>query len=167
MSGQIMAKRERVVEAVRLGLEGDAALEFIHQSGFAMNPAGIARHLRSMGGRGRVADYVAEGRTNREILELCFPGEPPENVLEPEPRQGELFDEKPRTPPPPLNLYHEEQFETTKLAVRVPRELYTAIRLAARAEGKPQNQLIVDILTHALARMPRWDGEQGGEEPEA
>lgn len=157
MSGQVMAKRERVVEAVRLGLEGDAALEFIHQSGYAMNTAGVARHLRSMGGRGRVLEHIADGHTNREILEMCFPGESLETVPDPEPRQGELFEGEPDTPAPPLALYHEEQFETTKLTVRVPRELYTAIRLAARAEGKPQNQLIVEILTHALARMPRWD----------
>ena len=73
MAKQTNAKLERVVEAVRQGLEGDAAIEFIHQSGFAMTPAGIARHLRRMGGRGRIQELIDEGLTNVKILRTCLP----------------------------------------------------------------------------------------------
>lgn len=161
-----MAKRERVIEAVRHGLEGDAAVEFIHNSGFAMTTAGIARHLRSMGGRAAVQTLIEAGHNNREILERCFPGDDLSVVPEPEPTQGELFDagDTP-APPPAVGVHHDEQFETTKLTLRVPHDLYTALRIASRVEGKPQNQLIVEILTTALSQIPRL-GEEGGE-PEA
>ena len=36
MARKSMAKQERVVEAVRQGLDGGAAVEFIQHSGFAM-----------------------------------------------------------------------------------------------------------------------------------
>ena len=159
-----MAKRERVIEAVRHGLEGDAALEFIHNSGFAMSTPGIAKHLRSMGGRANVQALITEGLNNHDILEKCFPESDLTELPEVEPTQGDLFD--PDEAPSAgayLALHQDEQFETTKLSLRIPRELYTALRIASRVEGKPQNQLIVDILTSALGRMPRLDHEGGGE----
>jgi plasmid stability protein len=36
----------------------------------------------------------------------------------------------------------------------MPEDLYEAIRLAAKAERKSQNDLIVDILTAALSQVP-------------
>ncbi|MCC6488948.1 MAG: ribbon-helix-helix protein, CopG family [Candidatus Hydrogenedentes bacterium] len=40
------------------------------------------------------------------------------------------------------------------MSIKVPADLYEAIRLAAKAEGKSQNELIVDVLTSALSRIP-------------
>lgn len=154
MARQMTAKQERVVEAVRGGLVGDAAVEFIRHSGYAMNVPGIARHLRKMGGRGRVQELIDEGLTNREILETCLPGADLSG-LKPEPlTQGELFKGKSKgfgEPPgkdSPL-------YTTTKLSIRIPAELSEAIRAAAQAEHKSQNQLIVDLLASILSREPR------------
>ena len=61
-------KQERVIEAVRRSLEGDAAIAFVRRSGFALTQAGIARHLRSMGGRRRVQELLESGNTNAEAL---------------------------------------------------------------------------------------------------
>ncbi len=152
MTKQVRAKQERVIEAVRQGLEGDAAVEYIHRNGFAMTPAGIARHLRSMGGRAQVQELVAEGLSNVQILARIFPDEAPEDFPPEHPSQGELFGESPDTIPFSIEgpLY-----DTRKLSIRVPSDVYEAIRLAARGEGKSQNELIVDILTSALSRLPR------------
>ena len=49
MVTQAQKKHERIVEAVRLGLDGEAAVDFVRQSGFALTTTGIARHLRKMG----------------------------------------------------------------------------------------------------------------------
>lgn len=152
MTKQIRAKQERVIEAVRQGFEGDAAVEFIHQSGFAMTPAGIARHLRSMGGRAQVQDFVHQGLTNVEILAKCFPEDAPEDLPPEQPSQGELFEDA--SDPLPFSI-DGPLYDTRKLSIRVPSDLYEAIRLAARGEGKSQNELIVEILTSALSRMPR------------
>ena len=165
MSRQVMAKRERVVEAVRHGLEGDAALAFIHESGFAMTQPGIARHLRSMGGRGRIQELITEGRSNREIMAACFPEEELAPLPKPEPTQGELFaSDEAEAPPHPISFHNNSQFETTKLTVRLPNYVYNALRIAARAEDKPQNQLVVEILTSALGNMPRFEGNEPTEE---
>ncbi|MFP4499868.1 MAG: hypothetical protein ACLFTT_02610 [Candidatus Hydrogenedentota bacterium] len=161
MSGQVMAKRERVIEAVRHGLEGDAALAFIHESGFALTQAGIARHLRAMGGRGRIQELIAAGKSNREILGAFYPEEDLAFLPEPEPTQGDLFAGDETEPPPhPLPFQNDSQFETTKLTVRLPNYVYNALRIAARAEEKPQNQLLVEILTAALGNMPRFEGNE-------
>ncbi|HPG69815.1 MAG TPA: hypothetical protein PLO37_23445 [Candidatus Hydrogenedentes bacterium] len=152
---QTRAKQERVIEAVRLGMEGDAALEFLHENGYAMTPAGIARHLRVMGGRGHIQELIAEGKSNAEILEETFPDEDLSGVAVAPPSQGELFDAAEVLPsaehsgPTDAPLY-----PTTKLTIHVPADLYEAIRLASKAEGKTHNQLIVDILTTALSRLP-------------
>lgn len=150
MSKQVREKQERVVEAVRHGLEGEAAVDFIRQSGFAMTSAGIARHLRSMGGRGRVQELISEGKTNLEILESCFPGEMLEELEAEPPMQGELFAQGSPPSVPSLRLLP----DVRKIAIKVPEDLYQAIRIAAKAEGKSQNDLLVDILSSALSRLP-------------
>ena len=73
MASQTRAKQERIIEAVRQHLEGDAAVEFVRQSGYAMSIAGVARHLRLMGGRHRVEELIAAGNANVEILAETFP----------------------------------------------------------------------------------------------
>jgi hypothetical protein len=154
MTKQTRAKQERVVEGVRRGLDGDGAVEFIRQSGFAMSSAGIARHLRQMGGRGRIEELIEQGKSNAEILVLCFPGENQEGLPDAPPSQTELFSRDTIVPIPHVDIASMSMFETRKLAIKVPTELYEAIRLAAKGEKKSQNQLIVDILRSALARMP-------------
>ncbi len=150
---QTHAKRERIIEAVRQGLEGDAAVDFVRLNGYAVTSAGIAHHLRMMGGRARVMELIEEGNSNYEILALCFPGEkippPPPEI----PSQPELFegDEESAASLPPDDT---PPFETTKLTLALPNDLYEAVRIAARAEGKRRNDLIVEILTAALSRMP-------------
>ena len=75
MIQQFRSNQDRVTEAVRHGLEGLAGGEFIQQSGYAMTSPGIAKHLRSMGGRGHLQQMIADGKSNLEILEECFPGD--------------------------------------------------------------------------------------------
>jgi hypothetical protein len=148
-------KQERIVEAVRHGLEGEAAVEFVRENGFAMTTAGIARHLRVMGGRGQISDLIAQGRSNVEILEECFPEEDLDSLRREPPTQGELFVEEDLSHRPvPLFPGHPEIFDTVKVSVKLPSDLYEAIRLAARAEGKSKTQLITEILTSAHSRTP-------------
>jgi len=54
-------------------------------------------------------------------------------------------------------------FDTRKIALRLPSDLYEAIQLAAHAENTSKNQLIVDILTSALAQMPKLPPQSGEE----
>ena len=155
MIHQIRAKQERIIEAVRHGLEGLAAVESIQQSGYAMTSAGIAKHLRSMGGRGHIMDLIEAGKTNFEILQGCFPEDDLSHMKPVPPSQEELFGQQGgghsihRFMPHSENLY-----EMRKMAIKVPADLYEAIRLASKAEGKSQNDLIVDVLTSALSRVP-------------
>lgn len=155
MIQQIRAKQERIIEAVRHGLEGMAAVEFIQQSGYAMTSAGISKHLRTMGGRGHIQDLIQDGLTNFEILQGCFPEDDLSHMKPVPPSQEELFSQhgavsaSPRTTARPTNIY-----EMRKMAIKVPADLYEAIRLASKAEGKSQNDLIVDVLTSALSRVP-------------
>jgi len=152
---QTHAKQERIIEAVRLGLEGDAAVEFVCRSGHAMNTAAIVRHLRHMGGRGRIQQSVRQGLSNVEILQACYPEADLADIPQTAPKQEELFTPSPAPadteaiPAEDMPLY-----ETAKLTLRLPSDLYEAVRLAARAENKTQSQLITDILTSALSRMP-------------
>ncbi len=152
MARKSMAKQERVLEAVRQGLEGGAAVEFIQHSGFAMATSGVARHLRTMGGRGRVQGYVDQGLTNLDILEKCYPGEDLTGVHTHVHAQGNLFpkEERPKTTRP----VDAALFPTTKMSITVPSDLYEAIRAAALAEKKSQNQVIVESLTSTLSRVP-------------
>ena len=153
------AKLELVVEAVRHGLEGDAAVEFIHRHGYAMTVAGIAKHLRRMGGRGKVQEVINQGKSNHEVLRILFPEENFDDLPPEPPSQGELFADT----PPPASLANEEglasQIETRKITLKVPEDLYEAIRIAAKAEHKSQNDLIIEILTRALSQMPFPEGE--------
>ncbi len=155
MIQQIRAKQERIVEAVRHGLEGMAAVEFVQKSGYAMTTAGIAKHLRSMGGRGSVQQRIADGLSNFEILQQCFPGDDLSHLRPDPPEQADLFSQKSPAPfPRGLVARPENVYEMRKMAIKVPADLYEAIRLASKAENKSQNDLIVDVLTHALSRVP-------------
>ncbi len=155
MTKQIRTKQERIIEAVRQGLEGEAAVEFIHGCGYAMTVAGIARHLRAMGGRGRILERINEGWSNLEILEECFPGDDLSELPADLPTQGELFSVDGAAPHTLTPIRTElPPFETTKVTLRMPTDLYEAVGLAARAEGRKRNDLIVDILTSALSRLP-------------
>lgn len=157
MIQQLRAKQERVIEAVRRGLEGMAAVEFIQHSGYAMTTPGIVKHLRSMGGRGHIQELIAQGRTNFEILQSCFPNEDLSHLRPEPPTQTDLFGQTTYRRPDstPANVY-----EMRKMAIKVPADLYEAIRLASKAEGKSQNDLIVDVLTTALSRVPVPDEDE-------
>ena len=126
---QTHAKRERIIEAVRQGLEGDAAVDFVRLNGYAITSAGIAHHLRMMGGRARVIELIEEGKSNHEILARCFPDEnisppPPEIPSQPELFEGDEESDASQSPDdtPP--------FETTKLTLALPNDLYEAVRIA-------------------------------------
>lgn len=160
MAGHVREKQERIVEAVRRGLEGDSAVEFIRQSGYAMSSAGIARHLRTMGGRGAVLELIEAGNTNAEVLHVCFPDVDMDELPHEPPSQTELFiAERPSRGMAPLELQDTPLHETRKMTITVPADLCEAIRLAAKGEGLSKSQLVVDILTSALSNMPRR--EQG------
>lgn len=149
---QTRKKQERIIEAVRLGLEGDAAVEFLCGSGYAMTSPAIARNLRQLGGRKALEDLIGQGISNTEVLQLAFPKDARFPIPHQPPTQRELFQ-----PAQGATVGADDNmplYETTKLTIRLPRDLYEAIRIAAKAENKPQNQLIVDILTAALSRMP-------------
>lgn len=153
---QISTKHERIIEAVRRGLEGDSAVSFIRECGYAMTTRGIARHLHSMGGRGKIQELIAAGLSNREILERVFPEGDISQLNLPPPEQTYLFDEGPgETEPEETDSLDTPLYETRKMAIKVPADLFEAIRLAAKAENKSQNSLIVEILTAALSQMPR------------
>lgn len=149
-------KQERVIEAVRRGLEGEAAVAFIRNCGYAMSPVGIARHLKSMGGRKVVEELISEGRSNIEIIAQLNPEADTEGLPVPEPSQQELFvDLTTGDHGPALDDIERAGFESTKMTLRLPTDVYEALRLAAKAENRTQNELIVEILTSALGQMPR------------
>lgn len=165
MVTQALQKQERVIEAVRLGLEGEDAVDFIRQSGFAVTSTGIARHLRKMGGRGHIVELIKAGRDNWTILQTCYPEEPFEHIAVPPPSQCDLFTENPPAPKVPESLlHHQDLFECTKITLKLPNDLLEALRLAARAEKTTQSQLIVDILTSAMSQLPRGMGDEDGED---
>ncbi len=152
---QTRAKQERIIEAVRQNLEGDAAVEFVCRCGFAMTSAGIVRNLRLMGGRGRIQELIEAGKTNLEILHECFPDDESEDLPHLPPLQPDLFESRTHTASTlPSDEDHVPLYETAKLSLRIPADLFEAIRIAARVEHKTQSQLVIEILTRALARMP-------------
>jgi hypothetical protein len=151
---QSRLKQERIIEAVRHGLEGDAAVAFIHNNGYAMTVAGIARHLRTMGGRGFILECINEGMSNHEILTRIFPEEDLHEIEPPEPDQQELFQSESASHGTHGHPGGEDPFEFTKLTLKVPSDLYEAIKLAAHAEGKSRTDLIIEILETTLSRMP-------------
>jgi hypothetical protein len=161
MVTQAQKKHERIVEAVRLGLDGEAAVDFVRQSGFALTTTGIARHLRKMGGRGNIVALINEGHSNWEILQAAYPEERFEHLTVLPPSQGDLFSDN--SPKVPDNLLpFQDLFQSTKITLTLPNDLLEAIRLAARAEKTTRSQLIIDILTSAMSRVPEWpqgDGE--------
>ena len=146
-------KAERIVEAVRRDLEGNGAVDFLRSGGFALTTQGIARHLRDLGGRGRVASLIKEGRTNEEVLDACHPNTPDAVAPLMAPEQGSLFGSEDAPYDGPLDR-DSSLFPTTRLTIRVPSDLYAALRLAAHAEKKSVNQVIVDTLTWAMSRLP-------------
>tara|TARA_R110001592_G_scaffold251467_1_gene514106 strand:- start:55 stop:546 length:492 start_codon:yes stop_codon:yes gene_type:complete len=154
MAKQAQQKQERVIEAVRCGLDGDAAVEFIRQSGFAMTPAGVARHLRKLGGRGNIVALIESGRSNLEILQTVYAELDGDLEAAHIPSQQDLFSENPPAPKVPDNLLmHQDLFESTKITLKIPNDLHEALRIAAKVEDTTQSQLIIDILTSALSRM--------------
>ena len=154
MASKSTLKRERVLEAVRRNLQGDEAIDFVRQSGYAIASAGFTRLLNQLGGRDHIQRRIQEGKSNLEILGECFPDADLSGLPVPEPVQEELFvdltEPKGADWPPPGEgpLY-----DTVKLTLNLPSDVYEALRLAARCENKSQNQLIVEILTTALSQM--------------
>lgn len=157
MVTQAQIKLERIVEAVRLGLDGDSAVDFVHQSGFAVTTTGIARHLRKMGGRGYIVALINEGRSNWEILQAAYPEDRYEHLTVLPPSQGDLFTESPKVPHNLLPF--KDLFESTKITLNLPNDLLEAIKIAARVEKTTRAQLIIDILTSAMSRIPEWPHE--------
>jgi hypothetical protein len=160
-------KQERIIEVVRRGLEGETAVAFMRQSGFLVTPLGLVRHLRTLGGRAHLLELIHEGKSNVEILELQFPAERLSRLHSAPQEQADLFGG--------VDLSHEPvslpnllpgDFDTTRLTLRVPNDLYHALGIAARVEGVNRNQLIVDILTAALSRTPGPDRFLDSEESE-
>ncbi|MBI5092943.1 MAG: hypothetical protein HZB26_10945 [Candidatus Hydrogenedentes bacterium] len=155
MTAQLRAKQERVIEAVRRGLDGEGAIGFIRESGYATTAAGIARHLRSMGGRGKVLEFIEQGLSNAQVLLRCFPDADLSALPKEPPSQGELFGfDRSTVRLVDLDTADSPVYDTTKISVRLPNDLCEAIRLAAKAEGTTQSQLITEILTTALSRSP-------------
>lgn len=69
-------------------------------------------------------------------------------------QQGDLFTEAPKVPHNLLPF--QDLFESTKITLNLPNDLLEAIRIAARVEKTTRAQLIIDILTSAMSRMPEW-----------
>ena len=149
---QTREKQLQVIEAVRRGLEGTDAIDFIRQSGYAMTPSGIARHLRSMGGRATVAERIADGMSNVDVLQAAFPDEDLGDVAAAEPSQADLFGEE---DPAPVAHAPQSMFESVRMTIRVPEDVHEAIKIAAKVEGKRQNDLIVELLEQGLSRLPK------------
>jgi hypothetical protein len=153
-------KQERVIEAIRQGLEGDAAVEFLCGSGFPMTSVSVVRNLRQMGGRQRILQLIEEGKSNTETLRVIFPEDLAEAIPSQPPEQCELFVESSRPMESASESFEDVPlYETAKLTLRIPSDLYEAIRIAARAEHKSQSQLIIEILSATLARMPELPPE--------
>lgn len=151
MGRRAEAKRDRVVEAMRRGFEGDAAVEFVQQSGFAVSVAGLARHLRTLGGRDRVLKLVQQGLSNEEIMERSISQNETRRRKAVPRKLGEAKTSSNRSEE--RRIVDDALFPTKRLSLNVPTELYEAIRLAARTEGKTQSQLISELLISGLSRM--------------
>lgn len=149
MSRQSSVKQERVVEAVRQGLSGEAAVDFIHQCGYAINETSIERVLKTLGGKGRVLNLLEKGLSNVEAIQVCMP----------ETDLSELKDQMPdEETTPQADVFSGDDapiYPTTKMSIKIPSHLYEAVRAAAQAEGKTHNELIVNILSARLGRSPK------------
>jgi len=162
MTGHARAKQERIIEAVRMGLEGDAALDFVREGGYALTPNGMVRYFRQMGGRGAIAAHIKAGKTNLDILQALYPEEEVRLSLLQRPSQGVLFEESAAPSASPFLHAPPPLFESTKMTVYLPNELYEALRLYAHAQGKSRNDAVVELVMAALSRMPNWTEEQDG-----
>ena len=151
MDKQTFEKLDRILETVRRQLEGDDAVAFVHESGHRITPQGMVRFFRSVGGRSAVAKRIQEGMSNVEILYDVFPSFAGKRPPLAAPVQQDLVDLSGE----PLYAagYGDEDFESTRLTIRLPNDVYRALGMAAKMEGVPRNQLIVDLLTGALGRM--------------
>jgi hypothetical protein len=108
-----------------------------------------------MGGRGKLQALVDEGFSNADILLRCFPDADLSALPQDPPSQGELFGfDRTAVRLVDLDTPDSPVYDTTKISLRLPNELCEAIRLAAKAEGMTQSQLITEILTTALSRSP-------------
>lgn len=158
VSAQSHAKQERIIEALRRNLEGDGAVAFIRESGYAMTKRGLARHLGILGGRESVLQWIELGYSNEQILQKCRPDDAELQARDVPPSQPALFTESEEEAPPsntiPLERKRRNDFEHTKLTLNLPNELYIALKLAACGENKTRTELVVEILSHALSRMP-------------
>lgn len=149
MSRQSSVKQERVVESVRLGLSGEAAVDFIHQCGYAINESSIERVLKTMGGKTRVLNLLEKGLSNVEAIQVCIPDADLSELND----QTSLEETTPQA-----DAFSGEDapiYPTTKMSLKIPSHLYEAIRAAAQAEGKTHNELIVNILSARLGRSPK------------
>lgn len=161
MTKQIRRKQERCIEAVREGLEGDGAVAFIHDCGFAMTESAMTRHLQTLGGRDAVSKCIDENMTNVEILSLHFSGEDFSELNQALSQQGDLFVKDAKSGGTiPFSRDSTEEFETTKITLSIPSDLYQALRMASKAEGKNKTQLIVEILTMAMSRLPAQSSDE-------
>lgn len=165
MSQHILEKLERIVETVRRRLEGDAAVAFVHESGHRVTPLGMVRFLRSMGGRAAIQERIDQGKGNVEILQELFPSSRAGRLRVPPPVQQDLFSTVDLSSEPLYAPGHaDDEFDTTRMTIRLPNDVYHALTLAARVEGVSRNQLLVDLLTAALSRMspPEIGPEEDG-----
>jgi hypothetical protein len=112
-----------------------------------------------MGGRGRLAALIEEGRSNREIMALLFPDTDADMLPREVPSQGELFKEESMETHALDFAPTDEMFDTTRITARIPSDVYEAFRIAARVEGKSQSQLLSEILSYHLSRLPRREME--------
>lgn len=155
MTTKNVAKQERVIESIRRGLTGEAAVKFVRQSGFAITDTAMTRAVHSMGGRERIQALINEGKSNVEVLQIAFPAADANELKELSARKAEH--RSPAAVEGNILLHPEDHplYETAKMTIHLPADVYEAIRLAARAEGRTQNQLIVDLLTWGLSQIPR------------
>lgn len=165
MSKRTRQRQERVLDCVRQQLDGAAALAFLRQHGLRVSEPVLDRLVRSLGGHDRLLEQMEAGLSNAEILAQCAALEDDTNKDGPD-RQSELFSMQDfptleRGVFPGLT-----GLETTKMTLRVPTDLYEALGFAARGEGTTRTQLVIDLLTHALSRMPSWDRLDSDDRPE-
>lgn len=157
MVTKTLAKQERVIESVRLGLLNEEAVEFVHTCGYAITRKSVDRYIQAMGGLERVQALIEEGNSNIDILEICFPSSNTTELKAHTPTMSEhlVTGSSPIEPllrPDDIPLY-----DTAKVTIHLPADVYEAIRLASHAEGKSQQQVIVEMLTFALSQLPRPD----------
>lgn len=154
-SSKSLEKQERVLEAIRLGLTQEAAVDFVHTSGYAITAKGVERYVQALGGLERVHALIAEGKSNLEILATCVPAA---STAELKAHMSTLPEHLSSVPSPIEPLVRPDDaplYDTVKMTLHLPADVSEAIKLAAHAEKKTQQQMIVKLLTSALSRLPR------------